>query len=104
MLPQLGHAAQDTAPVKLLCWRVHAQREGHASRSNPKRSLPVSVPGCEPGPVAMRTDNKRTAGMLERARELAARGHQPLMIEAVLAANGFLKLPSGSISLTSTKN
>jgi hypothetical protein len=27
-----------------------------------------------------------------------------LMIEAVLAANGFLKLPSGSISLTSTKN
>ena len=37
----------------------------------------------------MRTDNKRIAGMLERARELAARGHQPLMIEAVLAANGF---------------
>ena len=27
--------------------------------------------------------------MLEQARELAARGHQPLMIEAVLRANGF---------------
>jgi hypothetical protein len=27
--------------------------------------------------------------MLEQARELAARGHYPLMIEAVLAANGF---------------
>jgi hypothetical protein len=27
--------------------------------------------------------------MLDRARELAARGHYPMMIEAVLAANGF---------------
>jgi len=27
--------------------------------------------------------------MLEQAQELAARGHQPLMIEAVLRANGF---------------
>jgi hypothetical protein len=27
--------------------------------------------------------------MLEQARELAARGHYPMMIEAVLAANGF---------------
>ena len=27
--------------------------------------------------------------MLEQAREVAARGHQPLMIEAVLRANGF---------------
>ena len=27
--------------------------------------------------------------MLEQARELAARGHQPLMIEAMLRANGF---------------
>jgi hypothetical protein len=32
---------------------------------------------------------ERIASMLDRARELAARGHQPLMIEAVLAANGF---------------
>jgi O-methyltransferase len=38
--------------------------------------------------MAMRTDDKRIASMLQRARELAARGHQPLMIEAVLAANG----------------
>jgi hypothetical protein len=27
--------------------------------------------------------------MLERARELAARGHYPLMIETMLRANGF---------------
>jgi hypothetical protein len=27
--------------------------------------------------------------MLDHARELAARGHYPMMIEAVLAANGF---------------
>jgi hypothetical protein len=27
--------------------------------------------------------------MLDRARELAARGHYPIMIEAVLKANGF---------------
>lgn len=27
--------------------------------------------------------------MLERARELARRGHYPMMIEAVLTANGF---------------
>jgi hypothetical protein len=57
----LGHAAQDTAAVKLVCWRVQAQRETPRFRSNPKRSLSVSAPGCEPGPVAMRTDNKRTA-------------------------------------------
>jgi hypothetical protein len=38
---------------------------------------------------AMRTDNNRRAVMLEQARELAAHGHYPLMIEAVLMANGF---------------
>jgi hypothetical protein len=27
--------------------------------------------------------------MLDRARELAARGHYPMMIEPLLAANGF---------------
>ena len=27
--------------------------------------------------------------MLEQARELAARGHYPMMVEAVLRANGF---------------
>jgi hypothetical protein len=37
----------------------------------------------------MRTDNNRRAVMLEQARELAARGHYPLMIESVLMANGF---------------
>jgi hypothetical protein len=38
----------------------------------------------------MRTNDKaRRASMLEQAQELAARGHQPLMIEAVLRANGF---------------
>jgi hypothetical protein len=37
----------------------------------------------------MRTDDKRRASMLERARELAARGHYPLMIETMLRANGF---------------
>jgi hypothetical protein len=36
----------------------------------------------------MRTDDKRRASMLE-ARQLAARGHYSLMIEAVLRANGF---------------
>ena len=36
----------------------------------------------------MRKD-ERIASMLDRARELAARGHYPMMIEAVLAANGF---------------
>jgi hypothetical protein len=40
--------------------------------------------------MAMRTDDKaRRTSMLEQAQELAARGHQPLMIEAVLRANGF---------------
>ena len=39
--------------------------------------------------MAMHMDEKRRASMLEQARELAARGHQPLMIEAVLRANGF---------------
>jgi hypothetical protein len=38
--------------------------------------------------MAMRTDHRRTS-MLEQACDLAARGHQPLMIEAVLRANGF---------------
>jgi len=42
--------------------------------------------------------------MLEQARQLAARGHYSLMIEAVLRANGFLKQPSGLISLISTTN
>ena len=37
----------------------------------------------------MHTDEKRRALMLEEARELAGRGHYPLMIEAVLRANGF---------------
>jgi hypothetical protein len=36
----------------------------------------------------MRKD-ERIASMLDRARELAARGHYPPMIEAVLAADGF---------------
>ena len=36
----------------------------------------------------MRRD-ERIAAMLERARELARRGHYPAMIEGVLAANGF---------------
>jgi hypothetical protein len=36
----------------------------------------------------MRRDEK-IASMLERARELARRGHYPAMIEAVLGANGF---------------
>jgi hypothetical protein len=40
--------------------------------------------------MAMRTDDKaRRTSMLEQAQELAARGHQPLMIIAVLRANGF---------------
>ena len=38
--------------------------------------------------LAMRRD-QRIAAMLERARELAGRGHYPMMIEAVLTANGF---------------
>ena len=42
-----------------------------------------------PDPVAMRSDNQRRASMLEQARELAARGHYALMIEALLMANGF---------------
>jgi hypothetical protein len=37
----------------------------------------------------MRTENNRRALMLEQARELAARGHYPMMVEAVLRANGF---------------
>jgi hypothetical protein len=37
----------------------------------------------------MRTDNNRRAVMLEQARELAARGHYPMMVLAVLRANGF---------------
>jgi hypothetical protein len=37
----LGHAAQDTAAVKLVCWRAQAQRETPRFRSNPKRSLSV---------------------------------------------------------------
>jgi hypothetical protein len=36
----------------------------------------------------MRRD-ERISLMLERARDLASRGHYPLMIEAVLGANGF---------------
>ena len=39
--------------------------------------------------MAMRTDDQRRTLMLEQARELAARGHQAGMIEAVLKANGF---------------
>src|SRR3954469_18216449 len=42
----------------------------------------------EPQSVPMRRD-ERLASMLERAREVAARGHYPMMIESVLAANGF---------------
>lgn len=49
--------------------------------SNQRRDLLVA---CR----AMRR-NERIASMLERARELAGRGHYPLMIEAVLSANGF---------------
>jgi hypothetical protein len=37
----------------------------------------------------MRTDDKRRLAMLEQARELAARGHYPLMIETVLRGSGF---------------
>jgi hypothetical protein len=36
-------------------------------------------------PMAIPTDDKRIASMLQRARELAARRHQASMIEAVLA-------------------
>ena len=39
--------------------------------------------------MAMRTDDKRRTVMLEQARELAARGHYPLMIETMLRTNGF---------------
>ena len=42
----------------------------------------------KPHPFPMRKD-ERIASMLDRARELAARGHYPMMIEAVLAADGF---------------
>jgi hypothetical protein len=42
----------------------------------------------KPQSVPMRRD-ERLASMLDRARELAARGHYPMMIEAVLKANGF---------------
>ena len=45
--------------------------------------------------MAMRTDKKRRAAMLEQARELAARGHYPLMIEPCSELMDFLKLPSG---------
>ena len=60
--------------------------------------LPLELEGLVPSsstgaadhiPVAMRTDDQRRALMLEQARELAARGHQAGMIEAVLKANGF---------------
>ena len=53
-------------------------------RSNPKRPQLVSGADCEPpNPRTMRTNDKaRRASMLEQAQELAARGHQPLMIEA----------------------
>jgi hypothetical protein len=37
----------------------------------------------------MRSDDKRRLAMLEQARELAARGHYPLMIGTVLRGNGF---------------
>jgi hypothetical protein len=43
--------------------------------------------------MAMRTDDKRRAVMLEQARELAARGHYPLMIETMLRTNGFPEAP-----------
>lgn len=33
--------------------------------------------------------DEKLAEMMKRARELAARGHYPVMIEAVLGANGF---------------
>jgi hypothetical protein len=47
---------------KRLSWYAGvSKRNERRFRSNPKRSLSVSAPGCEPGPVAMRTDNKRTA-------------------------------------------
>jgi hypothetical protein len=39
--------------------------------------------------MAMHTDDKRRAVILEQARELAARGHDPLMIETRLRVNGF---------------
>jgi hypothetical protein len=45
--------------------------------------------------MAMRTDDKRRAVMLEQARELAARGHYPLMIEIMLKANGFPEAAEG---------
>jgi hypothetical protein len=59
------------------------------SRLNPKRPFLVLRRTANLDPVAMRTDDKRRALMLEEARELAGRGHYPLMIEAVLMANGF---------------
>ena len=40
----------------------------------------------------MRND-ERIEAMLKMARELAARGHRPQMIEAVLVANGFREAP-----------
>jgi hypothetical protein len=59
-------------------------------RSNPKRSFVVSAAGiANLDPVAMGKDDKRRLAMLEQARELAACGHYPMMVEAVLRANGF---------------
>jgi hypothetical protein len=69
----------DVRRLLLLIWRAGRGRQASGG-SNPTQSF-VGV-----GP--MRSD-ERIASMLDRARELAARGHYPMMIEAVLAANGF---------------
>ena len=37
----------------------------------------------------MHTDDKRIASMAEETRELAARGHYPFQVQAVLKAYGF---------------
>ena len=55
----------------------------------PETQTPSCARTANPDPAGMRTDDKRRLAMLEQARELAARGHYPLMIEAVLRATGF---------------
>ena len=78
---------------------AHRQSLAPVWRDSASVALPLELDGLIPSfgaglrtavPMAMRIDDKaRRALMLEQARELASRGHQPLMIEAVLRANGF---------------
>src|SRR3954454_8651142 len=67
-------------PGRHLGWYKHPWKH-HGCDSNYPEAL-ISRFWAALLPVAMRTDDKRIVSMLERARE-------PLMIEAVLAADGF---------------